>query len=62
MAVNQIGFTAMKQNFIQTLQDYFRDGQMAQELGGAMLQCNGMLVPDGVLKLPCLFPTLAVPL
>lgn len=61
MAVNQIGFTAMKQNFTQTLQDYFRDGQMAQELGGAMLQCNGMLVPDGVPEIALLIPNFSRP-
>lgn len=51
----------MKQNFIQTLQDYFRDGQMAQELGSAMLQCNGMLVPNGVPEIALLIPNFSRP-
>lgn len=38
----------MKQNFIQTLQDYTRDAITAQNLGAAMLQCNGMFVPDAM--------------
>ena len=38
----------MQQNFINTLQDYLGDGVSAQALGAAMLQSNGIIVPDGM--------------
>ena len=38
----------MQQNFIQTLQDYTGDAIAAQSLGAAMLQCNGMIVPEAM--------------
>lgn len=38
----------MQQNFIQTLQDYTGDAVTAQSLGAAMLQCNGMIVPEAM--------------
>lgn len=61
MAVNLIGFTAMKQNLITTLQDYIRDGQTAQALGAAMLQCNGMLVPNEFPEIALLIPNFSRP-
>ena len=36
----------MRQQFIQTLQEYTGDASTAQSLGAAMLQCNGMIVPN----------------
>lgn len=38
----------MQQNFIQTLTDYTGDAIAAQSLGAAMLQCNGMIVPENM--------------
>lgn len=38
----------MQQNFINTLLDYAGDGIAAQSLGAAMLQSNGMIVPDAM--------------
>lgn len=38
----------MQQNFINTLQDYTGDAISAQSLGAAMLQCNGMIVPENM--------------
>lgn len=62
MAVNQYGFTAMKQNFIHTLQDYVQDGQTAQALGSAMLQCSGMLVPEGMPEIALLITNYSRPM
>lgn len=38
----------MRQNFIQTLQDYTGDAIAAQSLGAAMLQCNAVIVPEAM--------------
>ncbi|MEX5443484.1 hypothetical protein WCE14_08955 [Acinetobacter schindleri] len=51
----------MKQTFIQTLQDYLQDGEAAQSLGAAMLQCNGMLVPEGAPEIALLIPNFSRP-
>jgi hypothetical protein len=51
----------MNQNFIHTLQDYVQDGLAAQSLGSAMLQCNGMLVPDGMPEIALLISNYSRP-
>lgn len=61
MAINPHRFIAMKQNFIQTLQDYVQDGLAAQSLGSAMLQCNGMLVPQGMPEIALLITNFSRP-
>ena len=61
MVINQYRFIAMKQNFIQTLQDYVQDGMSAQSLGSAMLQCNGMFVPDNMPDIAVLIPNYSSP-
>lgn len=61
MALNQHRFTAMKQNFINTLQEYTQDGLSAQSLGSAMLQCSGMFVPDNMPEIAILIPNYSSP-
>lgn len=51
----------MKQNFINTLRDYVQDGLAAQSLGSAMLQCNGMFVPDNMPEIAILIPNYTSP-
>lgn len=51
----------MKQNFIQTVQDYVKDGVTAQNLGAAMLQCNGMFVPDAMPEIALLISNFSRP-
>ncbi|WP_151812468.1 hypothetical protein [Acinetobacter bereziniae] len=51
----------MNQNFIQTLQDYVQDGVAVQSLGSAMLQCNGMLVPDNMPEIALLITNYSRP-
>lgn len=50
-----------QQNFINTLQDYLQDAEVAKNLGSAMLQCNGMLVPDGCPEIALLIPNFSRP-
>lgn len=52
----------MQQNFIQTLQDYVGDGVSAQALGAAMLQSNGMIVPDLMPNIALLIPNFSRPI
>lgn len=50
-----------QQNFINTLQDYFQDAETAKNLGAAMLQCNGMLVPNDAPEIALLIPNFSRP-
>lgn len=51
----------MRQNFIQTLRDYVSDATTAQSLGAAMLQCNGMIVPEIAPEIALLIPNFQRP-
>jgi hypothetical protein len=51
----------MLQNFIQTHRDYFGDGVAAQQLGAAMLQSSGMVVPDAMPNIALLITTSSSP-
>jgi len=51
----------MLQNFIQTHRDYFGDGVAAQQLGAAMLQSSGMVVPDAMPSIALFITTSSSP-
>ncbi len=51
----------MQQNFINSLLDYTQDAVTAQSLGAAMLQSNGMIVPDAMPEIALLISNFSRP-